>query len=123
MEFLELATVKAIHDAQIGAYGGLDGIRDEGLLESALARPLNRLAYGETDLFLLAATLTFGIARNHPFLDANKRTAWASTRAFLRLNGVALKPDRAEAVATMIRLAEGQMTEDAFADWLRSAAG
>lgn len=122
MEFLELATVKAIHDQQVGAYGGLSGLRDEGLLESALARPVNRHAYGESDVFMLAATLAFGIARNHPFLDANKRTAWACARTFLRLNGKSFNPDRAEAVTTMVQLAEGALSEEAFATWLRDAA-
>jgi len=118
VEFLEKAVVVAIHDAQISLYGGLSGVRDAGLLASALARPQNAAAYGEDDVFALAAKLAFGIARNHPFLDGNKRTAWGAARTFLRLNGVALRPDKIAAVETMVQLAEGQITEAAFAQWL-----
>ncbi len=123
MEFLIAQTIKALHDVQIGAYGGLPGVRDENLLESALARPMNAHADGVDDVFALAATLAFGIARNHPFLDANKRTAWASARTFLRLNGVRFTPDREAAVLTMVALAEGSLSEDDFAAWLRKSAG
>jgi len=122
MDFLELAVVEAIHDTQIAAYGGLAGIRDRGLLELALARPQHRHSYGETDACVLAASLVFGIARNHPCLDANKRTAWTCGRTFLALNGVALQFDRAEAVEIMVQFAEGSLSEEGFADWLRSAS-
>ena len=122
MEFLEEAVVLAIHDQQIGLYGGLSGVRDSGLLASALARPQNRHAYGESCLFALAASLVYGIARNHPFLDANKRTAWACGRSFLRLNGLSFAPDRAQAVEIMVQLAQGSVSEDAFAHWLRDQA-
>jgi len=120
MECLEAQAVQAIHDVQIATHGGLAGLRDAGLLESALARPRHRHAFGEEDFFALAASLTFGIARNHPFLDANKRTAWSCGRTFLLLNGIRLVPDRAQAVEIMVRLAEGALDEAGFADWLRS---
>lgn len=120
VDFLALQTVMAMHDAQIAAYGGLPGVRDAGLLESALARPQNKHAYGEEDRFVLAASYAFRIARNHPFCDANKRTAWAAARTFLKLNGHPTRPDRAAAVEQTVRLAEGSLSEDDFAEWLRS---
>ncbi len=118
MEFLDKAVLLVIHDTQLAQYGGLTGVRDMGLLDSALARPQNAHAYGTEDVFALAATLAFGIARNHPFLDGNKRTAWGAARTFLRLNGAAFKPDKAAAVEVMVQLAEGRISEDDFARWL-----
>ena len=118
MNFLDQAVVIAIHDRQLAEYGGAAGVRDAGLLDSALSRPQNKHAYGEDDPFVLAASYAFGIARNHPFLDGNKRTAWVSARTFLALNGKALLPDRKEAVEYMVHLAEGSFEEAAFAAWL-----
>lgn len=120
MDFLEKVVVLAIHDAQLAQHGGLAGIRDEGLLDSALARPQNAEAYGVTDVYALAASLAFGVARNHPFLDGNKRTAWGCARTFLRLNGVRLVPDKVVAVEAMVQLAEGKLSEEGFAVWLKS---
>lgn len=120
MEFLEKDVVLTIHDAQLGQHGGLGGVRDAGLLESALARPRNAHGYGVTDVYLLAASLAFGIARNHPFLDGNKRSAWACARTFLKLNSVALIPDRVAAVEMTVKLAESSLSEEAFAAWLKS---
>jgi death-on-curing protein len=111
--------VLAIHDRQLAEHGGIAGVRDDGLLDSALARPQNKRAYGVDDLHQLAAAYAFEIARNHPFLDGNKRSAWVAARTFLMLNGVLLKPDRAESVEQMVRLAEGALDEAAFAAWLR----
>lgn len=122
MEFLDKDVVLAIHDAQLARYGGLAGVRDMGLLESALARPQNAHAYGLDDVFALAASLAFGIARNHPFLDGNKRTCWASARTFLALNGVRRQPDRIQAVERTVQLAEGSLSEEEFAAWLQSQA-
>lgn len=122
MKFLEKGVVLAAHDRQIAEYGGASGIRDEGLLDSALARPQNKHAYGDDDVFALAAAYAFGIARNHPFMDGNKRTAWVSARTFLVLNGKLLVPDRREAVERMVELAEGQLDEAAFARWLSTQA-
>jgi len=118
MDCLEKEVVLAIHDTQLAQYGGLAGLRDEGLLDSALARPQSAEAYGVTDVYALAASLAFGIARNHPFLDGNKCTAWGCARTLLRLNGVALVPDKVAAVETMVQLAEGRISEEAFAQWL-----
>ena len=94
-------------------------MRDPGLMASALARPVNRWAYGEDDLATLAATYAFGVARNHPFVDGNKRTAWVLARLFLALNGIALRFDDGAAVMTMLALAAGELSEDELADWLR----
>ncbi len=117
--FLDKAVVLAIHDRQLAEHAGIAGVRDDGLLDSALSRSQNKHAYGVDDLHELAAASAFGIARNHPFLDGNKRSAWVATRTFLMLNGVLLKPDRAESVEQMVRLAEGALDEAAFAAWLR----
>ena len=118
MEFLEKEVVLALHDAQLALYGGLAGVRDMGLLESALARPQNSFAYGETDVFALAASLAFGIARNHPFLDGNKRTALHSALTFLMINGAAVPPPTPLMVEMTVQLAEGRASEQDFARWL-----
>jgi len=109
----------AIHDRQIAEHGGLDGIRDLGAVESALARPLNLANYGEPDGAGLAAAYAFGLARNHGFSDGNKRTAWIAARLFLADNGFQLTFDPAEAVKTMEAVAAGTMAEGALAEWLR----
>ncbi|WP_293367995.1 type II toxin-antitoxin system death-on-curing family toxin [Nevskia sp.] len=120
MEFVDKDVVLAIHDRQLAEHGGLAGMRDEGLLDSAMARPQNRHAYGSEQLEELAAAYAYGIARNHPFLDGNKRTAWAVARTFLAMNGLRLVPDRVAAVEQMVLLAEGLLDEAAFAVWLGS---
>ena len=112
--------VEAIHDEQIAWHGGLDGIRDHGLLESTLARPRNLAAYGEPDLAALAASLGHGIVRNHPFLDGNKRTAFVAVEVFLLLNGLTLAADDADCVLTMETLAAGALGEADFAAWIRA---
>lgn len=111
--------VLAIHDEQIAEHGGASGLRDEGLLESALARPVNLAAYGDPDLAALAAALGFGIARNHPFIDGNKRTAYVAVETFLILNGHDLTATDAEAIVAMLDLAAGDLPEDGFAAWAR----
>jgi death-on-curing protein len=119
-KWLATAVVTAIHDEAIYEFGGLAGIRDSGLLESALDRPRNRLAYEpKSTLFELAATLCVGIAKNHPFIDGNKRTALLATRAFLFLNGYALEPTEEDEVLTMVAVADSSLSEQQFADWLR----
>ena len=110
---------EAVHDRQLAEHGGSTGIRDVGMLESALARPQNLLHYGEPDLAAMAAAYAFGIARNHPFIDGNKRTAWVAARLFLRLNGGALVFDKAGATVMMQQLAAGELTEDEVAAWFR----
>ena len=111
----------AIHDEAVYQFGGLAGIRDAGLLESAIGRPRNRLAYEPgSSLFDLAAALCVGIAKNHPFMDGNKRTALLATRAFLFLNGDALEPSQDDEVLTLVAVADGSLTEPALSDWLRT---
>jgi death on curing protein len=114
-------TVVAIHHRQIAEHGGGEGMRDEGLLSSALARPQNALAYGEPppDLAALAAAYAYGLARDHPFIDGNKRTALIAARTFLLLNGVDLEAGQDEKLLTFQRLAEGSLTQEELADWIR----
>jgi death-on-curing protein len=112
--------VRAIHDRQLAEHGGGAGLRDEGLLLSALARPENIAAYGEPDVADLAAAYAFGIAKNHPFVDGNKRTAWVVARVFLAINGATLVFDHMEAISTMERLAAGSVGESALAAWFRT---
>ena len=115
------AVVLAIHDAQLAEHGGATGVRDEGLLASALARPRALAAYGEPppDLAALAAAYAFGIARNHGFVDGNKRTSLVVTETFLRLNGKVLAASDPEIVTTWLALADGSLDEAALAAWLR----
>ena len=114
-------TLTAIHHRQIAEHGGSEGLRDEGLLLSALARPENLLAYGEPapDLASLAAAYAYGIARNHPFVDGNKRCALVAARTFLILNGVDLDATQDEKFLTFLNLAEGAISEEELADWIR----
>lgn len=112
-------SVLGAHAKSLAAYGGADGIRDIGLLESALARPENRAAYGDPDLFDLAAAYAFGIVRNHPFIDGNKRTSFLTAILFLDLNGAFLAASEVEATATMLALASGEIGEAEYATWLR----
>lgn len=111
----------AIHDRQLTEHGGSSGVRDNGLLDSALARAQQLYAYGDPppDLADLAASLAFGLARNHPFIDGNKRTAHVCYRVFLQLNGGNLVASSEEKYAAMIGLAEGSLSEAEFARWLR----
>lgn len=115
----------AIHRRQIAEHGGADGVRDAGLLASALGRPRALHAYGDPppDLAALAAALAFGIARNHPFADGNKRTALVLLRLFLRLNGVDLIAPAAEKYDAMMRLAAGDLAEADLAAWVRARLG
>ena len=118
--FLEPDIVLFLHDQSIREFGGYHGVRDEALLASALDRPKNRLGYeSEADLAALVAAYAFGIAKNHAFLDGNKRTAWAACALFLKVNGVILRARAAEAVENTVALATGGMSEAAFAAWLR----
>lgn len=116
--WLDLNIVLDFHAEQLALFGGADGIRDLGLLESALARPQNKLAYGENDLAALAAAYGFGIARNHPFVDGNKRTALASMIVFLNLNKLDLDASQEAATAIVLALAAGEITEDVLVRWI-----
>lgn len=112
--------VLAIHIRQLAEHGGAEGVRDKGLLESALARPRHVLRYSEDpDLSRLAASYAYGIARNHPFFDGNKRVAWVVCRTFLRLNGRDLEAPAEERYLTMLRLAEGKISEEYLGAWIR----
>ncbi len=112
----------AIHDRQLAEHGGGSGVRDDALLDSALARPQQLFAYGEPppDIAALAASLAFGLARNHPFVDGNKRTAHVCYRVFLALNDVELVASDEDKYIAMLGLAEGSLSEADFADWLRA---
>jgi death-on-curing protein len=118
--WVAIEVVYAIHDRQLAEHGGGQGVRDRGAIESAMARPQNLAVYGEPDAAALAAAYAFGLARNHGFVDGNKRTAWVIARLFLADNGVRLSYDKAEAVRTVEGLAAGRVDEEALAAWFRS---
>lgn len=109
-----------LHDESLVDHGGAPGLRDEGLLDSALARPLNLLAYGDPDFADLAAAYGVGLAKNHPFVDGNKRAAFLSAGLFLMLNGYRLAAGQAEATVAMLDVAAGELDEAAFASWIRA---
>jgi death-on-curing protein len=111
-----------LHDESLAEHGGNAGLRDEGLLESALARPKNPLAYGEPDFADLAAAYCVGLVRNHPFVDGNKRAGFLSVGLFLGLNGYRLEATQADATLTMLALAAGDLDERSFATWIRANA-
>jgi death-on-curing protein len=113
----------AAHAEQLAEHGGGEGVRDPGALESAMARPRNLTAYGSPDAADLAAAYAFGIARNHPFVDGNKRTAAVVSEAFLLLNGRELQAHDAELVVAFLALAAGELDEDEMADWFRQRLG
>jgi death-on-curing protein len=117
--WLDAKVALAVHDRQLAEHGGGQGVRDAALLESALARPRNRWGYGEDDRCALAAAYAFGIARNHPFVDGNKRTAWVFARLFLALNGADLRFAPEDAVQAMLALAGDELSEEAMTDWFR----
>ncbi|NWG24205.1 MAG: type II toxin-antitoxin system death-on-curing family toxin [Pseudorhodoplanes sp.] len=116
--WLDLDIILDVQSEQLALFGGAEGVRDQGLLESALARPINKQGYGEHSIAALAAAYAFGIARNHPFVDGNKRTAFAAIIVFLGLNGIdfAVKPE--EATIVMLDLAAGAIDEETLARWI-----
>jgi death-on-curing protein len=120
--WLDKALVLAIHDRQLAEHGGSSGLRDQGLLESALARPQQLHAYGEPtpDLADLAASLAHGLARNHPFIDGNKRTAAVCCETFIELNGASLAAEDVDMFVRFLALAEGKLGAEKFAAWLRA---
>ena len=111
--------VIAMHGEQIAEHGGSPGIRDAGLLSSALVRPQNQVAYGKPSVFNLAAAYAFGVIQNHPFVDGNKRAGFLAAYVFLDLNGWELVASEAEAVSAVMALATGEMDEAGFSDWLK----
>jgi len=120
--WMEKREVLAAHSEQLAAYGGSDGIRDETLLDSALAKPLNVFAYSDPDIFDLAASYAFGIARNHAFIDGNKRTAASISMGFLHFNGWEIESDKEDEYTTFLKLAEGLIPEAEMAAWFRAHA-
>jgi len=117
--WIDPAVILAVHDEQLAEHGGAAGVRDAGLLESALARPRNLAHYGQPDACELAAAYAFELAKNHPFIDGNKRSAFVATELFLMLNGWRLTAGDADCVMVMLRLAAGEVDEASFAQWLR----
>jgi death on curing protein len=119
--WVDRLVVDAIHFDTVRSHGGMRGIRDEGVLESALARPRQRFAYEPAaDLFVLAAAYGFGLARNHPFNDGNKRVAFMTMAVFLGLNGAEFDAPEADVVTVMLAVAAGELAEPELADWLRT---
>ena len=118
--WLDATDALAIHDRQLAEHGGGTGIRDIGMLESALGRPVNQWHYGEDDPAALAAAYAFGVARNHPFIDGNKRTTWVLARLFLALNGYKITFTAQEAISIVLALAAGDLSEVELADWFRT---
>ena len=117
--WLDGALIHAVHDEQLAEHGGGSGVRDVNLLESALARPEQLAHYGAPDAADLAASYGFGISRNHPFVDGNKRTAFVAVELFLALNGFELTASDADCVVNMLNLAAGKLPEAAFVEWIR----
>lgn len=117
--WIDIEVALVAHEEQLAEHGGAAGIRDRSMLESALARPHNPIAYGEPDVADLTASYAFGIAQNHPFVDGNKRTALVVSETFLMLNGCTLTATDAEVVVAFIALAAGELSVDELADWFR----
>lgn len=117
--WLDPAVILAVHEAQLAEHGGGAGVRDLALLESAMAKPINLANYEAPDAAALAAAYGYGISRNHPFLDGNKRTAFVAVELFLQLNGFQLEAADADCVMVMLSVAAGDITEAQFAQWLR----
>jgi death-on-curing protein len=117
--WIDRSVLLAVHDEQLAEHGGAAGLRDAGLFDSALARPLNLAAYGKPDVADLAASYAVGLAKNHPFIDGNKRTAFVAMELFLALNGRDLTASDTDCVLTMLAVAAGDIDEAALAGWLR----
>jgi death-on-curing protein len=117
--WIERAAVLLMHDEQLAQHGGASGVRDADLLESALARPLNLAGYGEPDVAAIGAMYAIAIARNHPFIDGNKRAGFMAMVVFLSLNGQPLEAPEAEAIIAMLDMASGELGEDGFTAWVR----
>ncbi|MDH6591184.1 death-on-curing protein [Variovorax sp. TBS-050B] len=118
--WLSVRLVLATHEEQLAEHGGPAGVRDHGMLESALARPQHRALYGSPDAADLAASYAFGLARNHPFVDGNKRAAFVALEVFLDLNGWTLTATDEDCVTTTLALAAGELGEEELADWIRA---
>lgn len=114
------AVVLALQEIQLAEHGGQPGLRDENLLESALARPQNLLVYGSPDIFDLAAAYAYGLARNHPFIDGNKRASFVASFTFLAMNGYSVTANQADRLLTWMAIADGRLTEAEIANWFRA---
>ena len=119
LRWIEKPLLLLLHDESLAEHGGASGIRDEGLLDSALARPLNLSAYGKPDICDLAAAYAVGLAKNHPFVDGNKRTAFLAAGLFLEINGRRLTASQVDATHAMLAVAEGTLDQAALAEWIR----
>jgi death-on-curing protein len=117
--WLDVDEVIDMHAEQLAIFGGPEGVRDRGLLESAVLRPVNQWHYGQTDMAALAAAYAFGLARNHAFVDGNKRIAFHAMMVFLRGNGIEFAPDPAHATAIILSLAAGEVSEESLTRWIR----
>jgi death-on-curing protein len=117
--WLDVDEVIDMHAEQLAIFGGPEGIRDRGLLESAILRPVNQWHYGQTDMAALAAAYAFGLARNHAFVDGNKRIAFQAMMVFLRGNEIAFAPEPAQATAMILSLAAGEVSEESLTRWIR----
>ncbi len=117
--WIDPAVILAVHEEQLAEHGGAAGVRDAGLLESALARPRNLAHYGEPQVCELAAAYAFGLVKNHPFIDGNKRSAFVAAELFLALNGWQLAASDTDCVIAMLNLAAGEISEFQFSNWLR----
>lgn len=121
--WIDRLALELLHDESLAEHGGASGLRDEGLLESALARPLNLAVYGQAEVADLAAAYGVGLAKNHPFVDGNKRVAFLAVGLFLALNGWRLVASQADATLTLLAVATGEIDEATFARWLREHSG
>ena len=121
--WIDRRALELLHDESLAEHGGAPGLRDPGLFESALARPLNLAAYGTPDIADLAAAYGVGLAKNHPFVDGNKRVAFLAVGLFLAMNGRRLTASQAEATAAMLAVAAGEVDEPTFAAWIRERSG
>jgi death-on-curing protein len=119
IRWLSRPAIEIIHDEQIAEHGGLPGLKDENALEAALARPMHKQAYGEDDIFVLAAAYLYGLARNHPFSDGNKRIAYLAAFTFLLINGYMIEATQAEVIAFVLAVAAGEIDEDGATRFLR----
>jgi death-on-curing protein len=117
--WLDIDEVIDMHAEQLATFGGPEGIRDRGILESAVLRPVNQWHYGQTDMAALAAAYAFGLARNHAFVDGNKRIAFHAMMVFLRGNDIEFAPDAAHATAMILSLAAGEVNEEGLTRWIR----
>jgi death-on-curing protein len=117
--WLDVDEVVDMHAEQLAIFGGPEGVRDRGLLESAVLRPVNQWHYGQTDMAALAAAYAFGLARNHAFVDGNKRIAFQAMMVFLRGNGIAFAPASSHATSIFLSLAAGEVSEESLTRWIR----